>query len=151
MIFVLPTVLYVASVVSRTIILRMKSGPESTPKNKGETDKNLFFTFFIDCLILTMLNGLILVFGVGQISFGIALIVGGEIVSILGISSIFSDQEDVRDLLLIIVNIIIVGEFIDFLTYSMLISGGVIIGLIAVIVYLTVRTRETPEPAPSSQ
>lgn len=149
LIFVLPTLLYVASIASRVIIERgkQKTGQEDEDSDTG--DKNFEFSLFADSLVLSLLNGFIVLFGLGQTIFGIGITAAGVIISMFGISALLTESGIITEVLLIIANVILFGEFIDFLTYSYIASAGLIVALIAILFYYMIRVSRAAESSSS--
>lgn len=148
MIFMFPTVMYATGNAVRIIIRRGSGHPETGARERVNDRKRFELTLLSECLMLNLLNGLIIAFGVGQVAFGIAVIVAGVMVSVFGISSLFTETELVRELFLTISNIIILGELVDFASFSYLASTGLIVGLVALLFYYTLRiTGESGTPA----
>lgn len=139
MIFLFPTFLYVVSAAVRIIIRRESRYLGLKGRESRIYERNFIFTLLADCLILNLVNGLIIIFGVIQIIFGIAIILVGTLISLFGMSSLFTETEEVRELFLVIANIVIFGEIIDFVLHSPIASGGVMVALVVLLLYYAFR------------
>lgn len=138
-IFLFPTFLYAVSIAVRAII-RSGRKEQLPPDRKSSADKrNFTFSIFADCLALILFNGFIIIFGVGQIMFGIAVTTSGVLVSIFGMSSLFTETDWLRELFLTIANIVVLGEVLDFASYSYIAASGFIAALVALLLYYTLR------------
>lgn len=141
-----PTFLYVVSAAVRIIIRSGSKEAEAAVSRSATGKRNFAFSLLSDCLILNLFNGLIIIFGVGQVIFGVVLTVAGVMISIFGMSSLFTETDLVRELFLAITNFIILGEILDFASYSYIASTGLIVGLIAMILFYTFRISGDFEP-----
>ncbi len=132
-IFVFPTLLYAASILSRALA---GSGLFSADEDDNSTRK-IEVQFLIDGALLGVINGFIIIFGIGQTGYGILLSFTTLALSLLGISSLYSGSSSYTSLFIIVLNIILFGQFLDLATFSFPVSIGVIIGLaILLFVYL---------------
>ncbi len=135
-----PTLLYVAGVTLRTLLRRYKPDlDEDSQRISAMEDRNFSFSILADCFILSLLNGLIIIFGVQQVFFGVTVTVAGTIVSMFGMSSFLTESAVIREFFLTIVNIIFLGEVLDFATFSLMVSAGVIAALVVLLIYYTFR------------
>lgn len=146
MIFMFPTFFYVVSAAVRIMIRSENRYLGLKGRENRLYRRNFVFTLLSDALILNVVNGFTIIFGMTQILFGISTILVGTLISLFGISSIFTETEDVRELFLVIANIVIFGEFLDFLLNSSIVSGSVIIALIALFLYYAIRMSGVFEP-----
>ncbi len=149
MVFTFPTLLYAASIAVRVLMSRSGKEQELPEAESSGTKKKFEFGLLADCLILNLVNGMIVIFGVGQVDFGIAVAIAGVMISLFGISSLFTETDEVRELLLTISNILILGEMLDFATYSFAASAGLIVGLVALLLYYSIRVSGAFESAPA--
>ncbi len=147
MIFLFPTFLYVVSAAVRVIIRREGRYLGLKGRENRIYERNFIFTLLADFLILNLVNGLIIIFGIAQILFGLAVILVGTLISLFGMSSIFTETEEVREFFLAVANIMIFGEIFELSLYSPIVSGVVMIALVALLVYYTFRVSGVFEPA----
>lgn len=146
MIFIFPTLLYATGAAVRIISMRGRKGSDRRSGESTSTKRDFILSLLAESLVLNMLNGFIITFGVGQIGFGIAVTIAGVMVSVFGISSLFTETEAVRELFLTISNIFIIGEVLDLASYSSIASAGLIAGLVVLLLYYTFRISGEFEP-----
>ncbi len=90
----------------------------------------------IDGAFLGIINGFIVIFGIGQIGYGILLSFTSVSVGLLGISAMASDT-GYTELFIMVLNIILFGQFVDLVSYSFIASLSVIVALIVLMgIYL---------------
>lgn len=147
MIFIFPTLLYATGAAVRVLSMRGGSGSQNDAKPVTPSGRDFTLGLLSESLILNLLNGMIIIFGVGQIEFGIAVTVAGVMVSLFGLSTLFTETQTVRELFLSISIIFIIGEVLDLTSYSLIASAGLIAGLIALLLYYTFRISGEFEPA----
>ncbi len=132
-IFVFPTLLYAASIFSRALA---GNGLLSSVEDENSTRK-IEVQFLIDGALLGVINGFIIIFGIGQTGYGILLSFATLAIALLGISSLYSGSSTYASLFIIVLNVLLFGQFLDLATFSFPVSLGVIIALaILLFVYL---------------
>ncbi|MEM0157265.1 MAG: hypothetical protein QXN26_04275 [Thermoplasmataceae archaeon] len=91
----------------------------------------------VDGVFLGIINGFIVIFGIGQTGYGILLSFASVATGLLGISAMASDSSGYTELFIMILNIILFGQFVDLATFSFIASLSVIVALIVLMgVYL---------------
>ena len=91
----------------------------------------------IDGAFLGIINGFIVIFGIGQTGYGILLSFATVAIGLLGISAMASDSAGYTELFIMVLNIILFGQFIDLASFSFIASLSVIVALIVLMgVYL---------------
>ena len=133
-IFIFPTLLYTASILSRALAGRGIFGEDAD----DDTSLRKFeMQLLIDGAFLGIINGFIVIFGIGQTGYGILLSFATVAIGLLGISAMASDSAGYTELFIMVLNIILFGQFIDLASFSFIASLSVIVALIVLMgVYL---------------
>ncbi len=134
-----PTFLYATGAGVRIISRIGKKEEDRKPSDIAAARRDFTMNLLSESLILNLLNGFIIIFGVGQLDFGIVVSIAGVMVSLFGISSEFTETQTVRELFLAISSILVLGELLDFASYSYIVSAGLMVGLFALLFYYAFR------------
>lgn len=120
-------------------MVRTISRPEDEKHPDPDTEDQLLrryeVTLLMDGIFLGVINSLIIIFGVGQNIYGIALTLSALSLGLFGLSSIFSESAGYVELFIVILNIVVLGQFIDLLTFSFVASASSIVAL-AVLLFI---------------
>ena len=133
MVIILPTLLFIVSQILRYGLkartkkeLIGQQAPESAwifTKIGHQSSREFKWEFFIDAVILSMVNGLILIFELARIEYGVILLLVGVILALAGLVAIEADSNAVGLLILAII-LLLLSEMSYFaffgLSYSVL-------------------------------
>ena len=142
-IFIFPTLLYAASIFSRILAANGILPAEDDALSSRKIEAQLL----IDGSLLGIINGFIIIFGIGQTGYGILLSFVALAMGLLGIAALFSGSSPYTGLFIILLNIFIFGEFLDLATFSFLVSLVVIIAMIVLLGIYIVRFSGNDETA----
>jgi len=128
LVIVLPTTFFLVSQILR-YGLKIRSKKEAMGRNilesrwifswVGEQSTREFrWEFFIDSAILSMANGLILIFELARVEYGVILLILGIIVSLAGLVATESNSNSAIGLLVFCLIVLFICEMSYFLVYG---------------------------------
>lgn len=128
LVIVLPTVFFLISqILKYTLKTRSKKevGDRNLPSSNPvfswighRTDRQFRWEFSIDSAILSMANGLILVFELGRTEYGIVLLIFGVIISLAGFVAIESDSDSGSTFVSLLLYVLFLSEMLYFASFG---------------------------------
>ncbi len=126
LVIALPTVFFIFSQILRVgLKTRTKKELMGRPELMGvfaslgeRSTREFRWEFFIDSAILSMANGLILVFELGRIEFGVAILVAGVAFSLAGLVGTEAESSSSVGFLMLALGVIFVSELVYFVAFG---------------------------------
>jgi len=129
LVIILPTLLFLVSQILR-YGLKIRAKKELMTQEAqqfrslfmrvaNQSSRDFRWEFFIDSVVLSIANGLILVFELARIEYGVSLLVAGVIATLAGLVATEADSTPAVGLLIVIMVLLFLGEMTYFAFFGM--------------------------------